>query len=82
MGWKGVDCFILGRDKKNWGEGISKYDDDSVIAKYYNSLTSPVTASFSRTVLNGVIKLDANSLNNPENGYRVFTGAIAAGAWR
>ena len=39
--------------------------------KRENFLTSPVPASFSRTVLDGVIKLDANSLNNPENVYRL-----------
>jgi len=67
-----VDCFILGQDKKIWGgEGISKYGNESVTVKCENSLTSPVTASFSLTVLDGVIKLDANPLNNPENGYRV-----------
>ena len=71
MGRKGLDCYILGRDKKNLGESISKYGSVSVIVICKNSLTSPVTASFSRTVLDGVIKLDANSLNNSENGYWV-----------
>jgi hypothetical protein len=73
MGRKGLDCYIFGRDKKNLGESSSKYCNVLVIVIHvcYSSLTSPVTASFSRTVFDGVKKLDANSLNNLENGYRV-----------
>jgi len=39
--------------------------------KCENSCTRPVTACFSMSVLDGVLVLEANSLNNPENGFRI-----------
>ena len=79
-GIEGRGLLYVGPGHEKLGGGISKYDNESITVKCDSSLTIPVTARFSRTVLDGVKKLDANSLNNPENGYRVsFPGVKRTG---